>query len=370
MNALNLYNGSGLRAQGEAAHSENLNDLKLLSVIIPAYNTAKFLNKCVASIAEQTYQNIEIVIVNNGSTDSTPEICEELKAKYNNRIFKIINLNPNQGINFARRAGFEAASGDYVTTIDSDDYIDLSAYEKAIKVLEENNLDMVQFGYYDVYTDGRIIEAHKLQPVKFNNARDSFKNFASIIIDHLTLLWDKVYKRELFENLEWPKVSYTEDYCTDVQLFAKAEKFMSIEDIFYYHMRNPDSVCNSKVLNKQRITDLLSGINFVNEFTAQATPEFLPEILYYSINLHFDIIILNILSGKPEIQELINQCIKMLEQDYKRMKQELKAQGRDLYCNKKLIRKTKIHLSLLIHCPSLYKFYLKTRLKIKALTGI
>ncbi|MBQ6909223.1 MAG: type I 3-dehydroquinate dehydratase, partial [Synergistaceae bacterium] len=190
---INLINASA------KYHAENLNDLKLLSVIIPAYNTAKFLNKCVASIAEQTYQNIEIVIVNNGSTDSTPEICEELKAKYNNRIFKIINLNPNQGINFARRAGFEAASGDYVTTIDSDDYIDLSAYEKAIKVLEENNLDMVQFGYYDVYTDGRIIEAHKLQPVKFNNARDSFKNFASIIIDHLTLLWDKVYKRELFE---------------------------------------------------------------------------------------------------------------------------------------------------------------------------
>ncbi|MBQ6908885.1 MAG: hypothetical protein IJQ29_02125, partial [Synergistaceae bacterium] len=68
--------------------------------------------------------------------------------------------------------------------------------------------------------------------------------------------------------------------------------------------------------------------------------------------------------------EIFNQLIPSLKLNYKRMKQELKAQGRDLYCNKKLIRKTKIHLSLLIHCPSLYKFYLKTRLKIKALTGI
>ena len=349
-------------------------DLKKLSVVIPAYNSEKYLEKCVASIAEQSYKNIEIVIVNNGSTDTTPQICDELKAKYNNRIFKIINLNPNQGINWARRAGFEAASGDYVTTIDSDDYIDLSAYEKAIKVLEENNLDMVQFGYYDVTTDGKILGEHKLRPVKFENTRDSFKNFASIIIDHLTLLWDKVYKRELFENLEWPKVSYTEDYCTDGQLFAKAGKFMSIEDIFYYHTRNPDSVCNSKVLNKQRIEDLITGANFVYSFTEKAMPEFLPEILYYSYYLAYNNFT-NIANtfynyNIDNDHKLIRQCYSIMNRDHKRMKQELKAQGRELYCNKKLIRKTKVHLSLLIHCPSLYKFYLKTRLKIHALTGI
>ena len=78
---------------------------KLLSVIIPAYNAAKFLAKCVDSIANQIYKNIEIVIVNNGSQDNTPELCEELKSKYNAREFKIVNLNPNQGINWARRAG-------------------------------------------------------------------------------------------------------------------------------------------------------------------------------------------------------------------------------------------------------------------------
>ena len=344
------------------AHSTNsLNDLKLLSVIIPAYNAEKYLEKCVASIAEQSYKNIEIVIVNNGSTDSTPQICEELKAKYNIRIFKIINLNPNQGTNWARRAGFEAASGDYVTTIDSDDYIDLSAYAKAIKVLEENNLDMVQFGYYDVYTDGRIIEAHKLQPVKFDGGHGAFKYYVSNIISNITLVWDKVYKRELFENLEWPKVSYTEDYCTDTQLFAKVKKFAAMEDVFYYHTRNPDSVCNSKVLNKQRITDLLSGINFVNEFTAQATPEFLPEILCYSTYINSTI----------EASSSDKQCKKKLYSDNKRMHSELKKQGRRLYINNmNLTRKQRIYLWLLIHCPRFYRAYLKARIAINKLSGI
>ncbi|MBR0097290.1 MAG: glycosyltransferase family 2 protein, partial [Synergistaceae bacterium] len=77
--------------------------LKKLSVIIPAYNAEKYLAKCVESIAKQSYKNIEIVIVINGSLDSTPQICDELAAKYNN--IKLIRLNPNQGTNWARRAG-------------------------------------------------------------------------------------------------------------------------------------------------------------------------------------------------------------------------------------------------------------------------
>ncbi|MBR1417770.1 MAG: glycosyltransferase family 2 protein [Synergistaceae bacterium] len=345
-----------------------MTDLKKLSVIIPAYNAAKFLVKCVDGIANQTYENIEIVIVNNGSQDNTLELCEELKAKYNNREFKIINLNPNQGINWARRAGFENASGDYVTTIDSDDYIDLNAYARAIKVLEANDCDMVQFGHYEVYPDGRILEEHKCRPVKADNAHDAFKYFASVILNSATLLWDKVYKRSLFENLQWPKVSYTEDYCTDTQLFAKVQKFMSIDESFYYHTANPDSVCSRVLVNRQSIEDFITGSKFVTNFTAKAMPEFLPEILCYSVYINFSIIIGLITLYYPE------DLCKIMSRDYKRMNSELKRQNRKLDMNpplsSKLSRKQRVIMYLLANCPRLYYAYLKTRLTIKKLTGI
>ena len=339
-----------------------MTDLKKLSVIIPAYNAAKFLDKCVASIAEQTYENIEIVIVNNGSQDNTPEICKALKAKYNNREFKIINLNPNQGINWARRAGFENASGDYVTTIDSDDYIDLNAYKSVIKVLEANTCDMVQFGYYDVDPDGKVIAENRLEPVKFDNARDSFKNFVSISINHFTLLWDKVYKRSLFENLQWPKVSLTEDYCTATQLLAKTNKFIAIAESFYYHTANSDSVCHRVSVNKQSIEDFITGSNFVIDFTSKSMPEFLPEILCYSVNINFIVI-----SSIITLYYPADLC-KIIRRDYERMNSELKRQNRKLYI--KISFKQKIYLWLLIYFPRFYKFYLTKRLKLHALTEI
>lgn len=180
--------------------TNSLENLKLLSVIIPAYNAEKYLAKCVDSVAEQSYKNIEIVIVNNGSSDSTPEICKELKAKYNNRIFKIINLNPNQGINFARRTGVENAGGDYTAFIDSDDYLDLEAYETAIKVLEENDCDMVQFGIKLVNLYGKILSLWQHDAKIFNQTEEIYKYFMTNPVPTWNV-WDKVYKRNLFENL-------------------------------------------------------------------------------------------------------------------------------------------------------------------------
>ncbi|MBQ7570313.1 MAG: glycosyltransferase family 2 protein [Synergistaceae bacterium] len=358
-----------LNSTQHTAHSTNsLNDLKLLSVIIPAYNAEKYLEKCVDSVVNQTYKNIEIIIVDDGSNDSTPQICDELANKYNN--IKVIHKE-NQGTSWARRDGVQAASGEYIAFIDSDDYIDLKAYEEVIKVLEENDLDMVQFGYYRVDTDGKIISEHKRDAVKFDNAHDAFKHFAFVIVRDITMLVDKVYKRELFENLEWPKdIAYAEDYCTDVQLFAKAQKFMAIEYTPYYYVNNLTSVTHRVVIDKSKILDLIKADIFTANFTEKNMPDCLPEILYYSINLHFCMIVLNISSDKPEIQELINQCIKMLEQDCKRMRDELELQGRKLYTVKKFPRKQSVIIWLIVHCPGLYKFYLKTRLKIHALTGI
>ena len=347
-----------------------MNNLKKLSVIIPAYNVEKFLVKCVESVVNQTYKNIEIIIVNNGSSDGTAKICEELANKYNN--IKVVTLNPNQGVNLARRAGVEAASGEYITFVDSDDYIDLNAYAKVIKILEENDCDIVQFGYYTVRSNGKIISEYKHEEAKIEGAHNAFKYFMYIIPENSVLVWDKVYKRELFENLEWPKLTYYEDFAANIQLFAKAKKFMAISDNFYYHVIHNAQVSFAPRIDKEKLYNDMTALKFLVDFTAKTMPECLPEMLYHSVYSYFGMVSLPVPKADPEIKKLIMQCEENLSRNYKLMKSELKRQGRKL--NVKVTQqdslKQKIHLWLLIHCPKFYKFYLRTRLKIKALTGI
>ncbi|MBQ3626972.1 MAG: glycosyltransferase family 2 protein, partial [Synergistaceae bacterium] len=198
-----------LNSTQHTAHSTNsLNDLKLLSVIIPAYNTAKFLNKCVDSVVNQTYQNIEIIIVDDGSSDSTPQICDELASKYNN--IKVIHQE-NKGLAQTRSVGFNASRGEYIAFVDSDDYIDLNAYAKAIKVLEDNDADMVMFGVKLVDLDEKILAVWTWDNKIFSTPRDVFKFFAETEKPNWGMPY-KIYKRSLFENISWPKISMAEDY--------------------------------------------------------------------------------------------------------------------------------------------------------------
>ena len=235
-------------------------DLKKISVIIPAYNAERFINKCVESLLKQSYKNVEIVIVINGSRDNTPAICEELADKYNN--IKLVKLNPNQGTNWARRAGFEASDGDYITFSDSDDYIEPAAYEKAIKVIEENNLDIVQFGLNLVTPDGKVLGQDSPSEMRFNNTRDNF-------LYALTLagaLWDKAYRRSMFENLEWAQMSYFEDSTITIQLFAHAKKFMTMQETFYYYVQNSNSSTHRTHRSTMRDDGINSG-NLIADFT-------------------------------------------------------------------------------------------------------
>ena len=346
--------------------------LKLLSVIIPAYNAEKYLAKCVESVAEQSYKNIEIVIVNNSSSDSTPEICEELKAKYNNRMFKIINLNPNQGINFARRAGVENASGDYTAFIDSDDYLDLEAYETAIKVLEENNADMVQFGIKLVDLDGKILRLWQHDAKIFNQTEEIYKYFMTNPVPTWNV-WDKVYKRNLFENLEWLKISALEDYCVSAQLFARAKKFIIIDNLFYNYLQRSDSTLRLKSIEQNKHDDMRSAMDLVIDVTGKNFPALLPEAIWRKL-LFTERIFMDYAAANSK--ENINNLIKNMREIYSEFKAELKNQNSNINLRPEAAYKS-IYLNkyraktwVFINLPKLAVLYSKIRLKIKDLFKI
>ncbi|MBQ8692290.1 MAG: glycosyltransferase family 2 protein [Synergistaceae bacterium] len=357
MNESSLYNGLGRTAQS--------NNLKKLSVIIPAYNAAKFLAKCVDSVVNQTYKNIEIILIDDGSGDNTPQICDELANKYKN--IKVIHQD-NQGSSKVRETGLNAASGEYIAFIDSDDYIDLNAYEKAIKVLEENNCDMVMFGVYMVDPNGKILDEWRWPAVNLNNSREVFKFFAKTEKPVWGMTY-KVYRCRMFENIDWPKLTMSEDYYISAQLFARAQKFAAISEIFYYYVQQEASICHQPY-NKSKREGIITAHNFVIDLTQNKFPDLLPEII--SRRLESIVIILTncLLSDCSDKLEAMRQCTKIYKHDYKIMKAELKRQGRKSELKSLVRLKQKVYLWLLIHCPRLYKFYLTTRLKIHTLTGI
>ena len=112
--------------------------MKKISIIVPVYQAEKYISKCIESIVNQTYKNLEIILVDDGSTDRSGEICDEY-GKKDNRI--VVVHNKNKGVSVARNCGLDIATGDYITFVDSDDYIDLQMYSEMMKVVEKYSCD-------------------------------------------------------------------------------------------------------------------------------------------------------------------------------------------------------------------------------------
>lgn len=139
----------------------------LISVIVPVYNVEKYLRQCLDSILAQTYKELEVVMVDDGSTDSCGDICEEYAAKHEN--FKVIHKE-NAGLGFARNTGLEHITGEYVVFVDSDDYLDPTLIETLYRSLVRDGVDVCKCGFRRVNDDGEILEVFKCQDEIFEGA--------------------------------------------------------------------------------------------------------------------------------------------------------------------------------------------------------
>ena len=149
---------------------------ELVSVVVPIYNVEKYLDRCINSIASQTYSNLEIILVDDGSPDNCPSICDEW-AKKDSRI--VVIHKDNQGLGMARNTGIDNATGKYIFFFDSDDYVDVSIIEKCVNSAIEYGSEVVVFGRNDVYDDGKISP----YSIKTQKKQDKllFRSFESIL---------------------------------------------------------------------------------------------------------------------------------------------------------------------------------------------
>lgn len=216
-----------------------MNDL--ISIIVPVYNVEKYLEKCVNSILKQTYKNIEIILVNDGSKDNSGKLCDEFSKK--DLRIKVIHKE-NGGLSDARNAGLKIAKGSYIGFVDSDDYIKEDMFETLYKLSKDNNSDISIVSFYELY-DGKVIGVRDSKKLEIMNKIDALKE---LLIDTniQSYAWNKLFKRELFNNIEFPVNKNFEDIATTLLLFEKAEKVVLLEDPKYYYVRRNDSIIGVK----------------------------------------------------------------------------------------------------------------------------
>lgn len=234
---------------------------KLISVVIPIYNVEKYLKKCVDSIINQTYKNIEIILVDDGSPDSCPEICDEYQKK-DSRI--IVYHKNNGGLSDARNFGIEKSKADYIIFIDSDDYIEKDMVETLFNNIIKFNADISMCNFVEEDDNGNI-----LKKVDYTNTIYSYSTNEALyelvsqkkITNHA---WNKLYKKSLFKSVRYPVNQLMEDINTTYKLFEKSNKIVFEDKPLYHYIQRGNSILGN--VTEKRILDQDKAVKERNSY--------------------------------------------------------------------------------------------------------
>lgn len=238
------------------------NDDPAISLIIPVYNVEKYIKKALDSVVNQTMKNIQVIIVNDGSTDNSINIVEDFARKNSN--FTIINQD-NKGLAAARNAGLKIAKGKYIAFMDSDDYIEPNFLECLYKLAKDNDAD-ISCCNYNIYLPN--INANIYMPIATSNGVYKKEEALNKLIRDITLhhfSWNKLYKRELFNNhrIEFYNMCF-EDISTSPRLFYNANKIAITSKAPYHYTMRKGSILNT--MNVCKINDYTRSFGSICDF--------------------------------------------------------------------------------------------------------
>lgn len=280
----------------------------IISIIIPIYNVEKYLKKCIDSITSQTYSNLEIILVDDGSPDNCGKICDEY-AKIDKRI-KVIHKQ-NGGLSDARNIGISLATGKYVLLVDSDDTICCDACEELLKVAINTSADMVAFKKRKIYEDGTEENSTDTMQLKIYNNRQAY---IELIYgrDFEITAWSRFYKSDIIKSVQFPVGVLSEDYATAHKFFMNSKKIVFYDKTIYnYLIRNNSIMGNMKV---NHIIDLYNISKDVYSFQIANFPEHKKKVLSLYINnllkLYYFI---SIKEKNSDLNDILKKCEKNLK---------------------------------------------------------
>lgn len=214
----------------------------LISIIVPVYKVEKFLEQCVQSVISQTYSNLEIILVDDGSPDRCPQLCDEWSRK--DRRIKVIHKQ-NGGLSDARNFGIRAARGEYLAFVDSDDWISPYMISKLYEACAQFEAEMSICQFEMVYDDGKREKyVEEEYPTEVLSSKEALKLLLQDkrITSHA---WRKLYKREIIKDEMFPKGKYYEDVYIMPELFLRCNKIVYLNDVLYYYRQNPTGIVKS-----------------------------------------------------------------------------------------------------------------------------
>lgn len=324
------------------------NEKNKISIIIPVYNIAEYLPRCLDSLINQTYKNLEIIVVDDGSSDNSRDIIESY-AKKDSRIVKI--FKNNSGVSDTRNKGIEQATGDYIGFVDGDDYIDTKMYEILMSNALEYDADISHCGYQMVFPS-RV-------DYYYNTGQKIFQDKKKGILDILSGdivepgLWNKMYKSSIIKDIKMPTdIRINEDYIFNVMAFANAEKSIFEDKPLYNYILRPNSAATSS-LNEHKLFDGAIVRERIAEF-------FKNDEEIYSLALK------NLLRSNINVFRVLS--INKAAKPFTHRKKEIACKIKDLYLEMKqkglVDRRTKFDCFLISYCPILFSIIYKLYEKI------
>ncbi len=216
-----------------------------VSVIVPVYNVEQYLEKCIKSIMGQTYADIEIILIDDGSTDSSGSICDSYACR-DSRI-RVLH-KPNGGISDARNAGLDIARGNYIAFVDSDDYIHPQLLQILNDGITQNHSQVSVCGFTRVY-DGQTVNRQQYDSINWTILKKDEDRVSYLLGDGIhitfTVAWNKLYRKELFDGIRFPMGKMYEDEFTTYKLLHKASSIAYTSIPLYFYVQRAESIMHS-----------------------------------------------------------------------------------------------------------------------------
>lgn len=290
--------------------------MKMISVIIPIYNSENYIERCIKSVCRQTYKNLEIICIDDGSSDSAGKILDECAAR-DRRIIAIHQTN--HGESYARNEGLKLANGEYIAFVDCDDWLEPTMYEELMKYAEKYDLDMVASSWYKDDDSSSIAIKNQLEVdtgvfdrddlLEYIYKRDYYRGFA--------YMWNKLYKRKMLEDNAGEKLRFDEQFRLggDVLFLAQAalrtKRAMYIDKPFYHYYQRPESGCHTKDLSKMRewikVYEIIIKLMEQNHVSTETINYIKRFMAYHSSNAAEMAIEQENITYKKEFQDIMKQ---------------------------------------------------------------
>lgn len=257
----------------------------LVSIVVPIYRVQDRLSRCVDSLVGQTYRNLQIILVDDGSPDDCPRLCDEWAAE-DDRISVI--HKPNGGLSSARNAGLDVASGNFIAFVDSDDYVEPDYVETMLETLVEHDADMVVSSVFAESSQGSQLEDPSHQYVLEGDddeqeltARECMKRGINNKVMYV-VAWNKLYRREIWENLRYPEGKLHEDEFVFHLVVGQCDHIVALRTKLYHYVQNDQSIMGLKY-TMRNLDRLEAWMNRVEYLHAHDMNEMIPAMVGYIV---------------------------------------------------------------------------------------